>query len=133
MAHPGYDAATNENDIALLFLAESTTLDISLPRLNNNNGFPSLGSTTFVMGWGKLDDGSVADVLMRVDLAVMSNEDCDSADSGDGDYNGQIYDSMICTDSSDGQDACQGDSGETYIANSWKNIESIAIRCDLKT
>jgi secreted trypsin-like serine protease len=112
VAHPSYDAGTNENDVALLFLGESTTLDISLPRLNNNNDFPSSGSTTFVMGWGVTDDGSVADSLMRVDLAVMSNADCESAESGEGDYNGNIYDDMICTDSSDGEDACQGDSGE---------------------
>jgi len=118
VAHPSYNFGTNENDIALLFLEESTALDITLPRLNNNNDFPSSGSTTFVMGWGVMDDGSVPDSLMRVDLAVMSNEDCESAESGEDDYNGLIYDDMICTDSSDGEDACQGDSGGPLIVRS---------------
>jgi hypothetical protein len=96
----------NKNDIALLFLEESTTLDISLPQLNNNNDFPSTGSRTHVLGCG-----SAADELLRVDLAVTSNEDCNNAELGGDNYNGKIFDDMICTET-DGQDACQGDSGE---------------------
>jgi len=115
VAHPSYDFGTDEHDFALLFLEKSTTLDISLPRLNNNNDFPSSGFTTHVMGWGVMDDGSPADSLMRVALTVISNEECESADTGDGNYNGRIYDDMICTDSSDGHDACQGDSGGPLI------------------
>ncbi|KAL3805445.1 hypothetical protein ACHAW5_009451 [Stephanodiscus triporus] len=115
VAHPSYDSSTNENDFALLFLEDSTTLDISLPQLNNNGDFPLPGSTTHVMGWGVMDDGDVADVLMRVDLGVISNEDCDNAELGDDNYNGQIYDDMICTESDGGQDACYGDSGGPLI------------------
>ena len=111
MAHPSYDFDTIKNDFALLFLEESTTLDIALPQLNNNNDFPSPESRTHVLGWGVTDDGSLANVLLRVDLAVISNDDCNNAEIGEDNYNGQIFDDMICTET-DGQDACQGDSGE---------------------
>ena len=111
VAHPSYDSGMNKNDIALLFLEESTTLDIALPQLNNNNDFPSTESRTHVLGWGVTDDGSLADELLRVDLAVISNEDCDNAELEGDNYNGLIFDDMICTETV-GQDACQGDSGE---------------------
>ncbi len=125
MAHPSYasrpnvnDIALPVNDIALLFLMESTTLDITLPQLNNNNDFPPPGSRTHVLGWGATDDGSLPDVLLRVDLEVISNEDCNNADEDN--YNGQIFDDMICTET-DGQDACKGDSGEIIADFSLNN------------
>jgi hypothetical protein len=111
VAHPSYDSGTNGYDFALLFLEESTTLDVALLHLNNNNDFPPPESRTHVLGWGVTDDGSLADELLRVDLAVISNEDCNNAELGEDNYNGQIFDDMICTET-DGQDACQGDSGE---------------------
>jgi secreted trypsin-like serine protease len=122
VTHPSYDSSTNENDVALLFLEESASLDITLPQLNNNGEFPLPGSTTHVMGWGVTDDGGCADVLMRVDLAVISNEDCDNAELGENNYNGKIFDNMICTET-DGQDTCEGDSGEAIAGFSWKMIE----------
>lgn len=118
LIHPDYDSSTDQNDFGLIFLEESTTLDITLLRLNDDSSFPEIGSTAYVMGWGDTDpdDFSVEtpDELMIVGLPVMSNEDCANAESGDGSYAGTIFDNMLCTES-DGEDACQGDSGECIL------------------
>lgn len=117
MEHPDYNDGTNQYDLALLFLEDSTTLDIALPRLNKDDDFPSPGSRTHVMGWGNTRNSgySVSDELMRVGLEVISNEDCEEAElNRDDNYNGDIHDDMMCTDSGE-QDACQGDSGGPLI------------------
>ena len=116
MEHPDYNSVTNEYDIGLLFL-EQTTLDIELPRVNQGVGFPLAGSTTHVLGWGNTREGgySVAQELMRVDLNVISNDECEKAElDNDHNYEGAIYEDMMCTDSGE-QDACQGDSGGPLI------------------
>ena len=115
--HPKYNDSTDEYDIGLLFLENSTTLDISLPSLNNDNSFPAPSSTTHVMGWGDTDEGNdqiMSDELMIVDLQVISNEDCEEAKGGGVSYKNWIYDDMLCT-YTEGQDACQGDSGKLMI------------------
>lgn len=48
--------------------------------LNYNIYYPPPGSTTFVLGWGAMeDDGVAATELMSFDLQVISNEDCENA------------------------------------------------------
>lgn len=118
LIYPNYDSSTDQNDFGLIFLEESTTLDITLLRLNDDSSFPEIGSTAYVMGWGDTDPDDfnveTPNELMIVGLPVMSNEDCANAETGDGSYAGTIFDNMLCTES-DGEDACQGDSGGPLV------------------
>lgn len=118
VVHPAYDFGTDQNDFGLIFLEESVTSDIPLLRLNDDSSLPEIGSTAYVMGWGDTDqaDASVSlpDELMIVGLPVISNEECDNAESGADSYSGYIFDNMLCT-ASDNEDACQGDSGERML------------------
>ncbi|KAL3763296.1 hypothetical protein ACHAWU_008999 [Discostella pseudostelligera] len=70
------------------------------------------------MGWGDTDAArsiqNMPDELMIVELEVISNADCEKAESGTDSYNGYISDDMLCTEH-EGQDACQGDSGGPLI------------------
>merc|ERR1711992_508838 len=70
------------------------------------------GTTCTVSGWGTTsEDGSLAKVLMKVDVPVVSDDDCrDSYGQND------IADSMICAGlDAGGKDSCQGDSGGPFM------------------
>ena len=104
--HPKWDPSTNEFDIALVLLNESTTLDVSFVELNADASYPIVGDISRVMGWGTTSSGGYqSDVLMEVDLPIMSNGACNEA------YAGGVTEDMICT-FEEGKDSCQGDSGE---------------------
>ena len=95
MEHPKYNDNTDEYDIGLLFLENSTAIDISLPFLNYDNLFPEPGSTAHSMGWGDTDAGDnleFPDELMVVDLHVISNEQCEKAEEGGKAYKNWIFD-----------------------------------------
>jgi len=124
--HPNYF------DIGLVFLEHPTELsaNISKVKVNEENSYPSTGTIAHVMGWGDTDeDNNVdaqSDILMDVDLEVISNEQCEHAHifsestanakvrSRSSDYEGRIFDHMLCT-FTEGKDACQGDSGGPLI------------------
>ena len=55
-----------------------------------------------VLGWGALSygTGQYPDVLMEVEVGVVTNEVCSTAYSG-------INDNMICAGGVEGQDSCQ--------------------------
>lgn len=123
VGHPQYDENTDQFDIGLLFLENSTPLNISFPRLNQNNSLPALGSVTHVMGWGDMvegDEQEVSDELMAADLEVISNKRCKKADGvvdgRDISYENWIFNDMLCT-FSEGKDACQGDSGKFKVTS----------------
>jgi secreted trypsin-like serine protease len=116
MAHPDYDFDLDKNDIGLIFLQKPVTIDLPLLRPNDDSSLPVPGSTVYVMGWGDTDPTksiqNMPDELMIVELEVISNADCEKAESGTDSYDGYISDDMLCTEY-EGQDACQGDSGES--------------------
>ena len=62
---------------------------------------------SLVQGWGALsyDTGEYPDVLMEVELGVVTNEVCSNSTGLD------INDNMLCAGGVVGQDSCQGDSG----------------------
>ncbi len=63
------------------------------------------------MGWGTTTEGGyLSDVLLEVDLPVVSNEDCDQCYQ----FYWDIYPSMICA-YDPGHDSCQGDSGKLIM------------------
>merc|ERR1712168_163926 len=98
-----------ENDIALWSLAAPLEMNefvaaVPLP----TQGQDSQGSCT-VTGWGTLSSsGSTPNVLMKVDVPVVSDGTCRL------EYPFSIADSMICAGET-GKDSCQGDSGGPMI------------------
>ena len=116
LIHPKYDDAKDSYDIALVFLEESArSLNIAMPKLNRDSSFPSAGRKAITMGWGNTNPngGGLPTDLLAVELDVISNSECEAASRGGYSYSGYVYDSMICTETTD-KDACQGDSGKTH-------------------
>jgi len=118
ITHPNYDADLSSYDVALVFLSTPVQDEnIQLMRLNNDDSYPQPGTMAHVMGWGDVNPGSsleTVDELHIVSVDVISNEECETITKDGQNYEGQIYDDMLCT-STEGQDACQGDSGGPLI------------------
>jgi secreted trypsin-like serine protease len=98
-----------ENDYALVFLNKATTQNVAFVKLNMDESYPAAGATSRTMGWGTTSSGgSSSNVLLEVDLPVISNELCAQKYPND-----PIFPSSICT-FQPGKDSCQGDSGESF-------------------
>merc|ERR1712133_302560 len=110
-----YHSWTIENDICTLWLADSADLSssvidtIGIP--SSGQEYPS-GHMCTVSGWGTTSEGgSLARTLMKVEVPVVSDDDCRDA-YGQND----IADSMICAGlDAGGKDSCQGDSGGPFM------------------
>lgn len=113
--HENYDSKTFANDIALLKMDNSLDLStakvrqISLPTAGS---ILNAGTTCIVSGWGTTyAGGTVSDVLRKVAVPVVSNNDCDSMYGA-----GSILPSMMCAGFvAGGADSCQGDSGGPLV------------------
>jgi hypothetical protein len=110
--HPNYDASRSDNDFGLVILAKEVT-NARVVRLNENDSYPNVGTSVTVAGWGDTTESDaesqLSDALMRVNVNVISNADCeDSSDGRGSDYYNQITESMLCaTYGGGGKDACQ--------------------------
>ena len=78
--HPNFNDQPNSNDIALVqvlypFNYTSSVGPITIAR----HGYgPSVGSYCTVMGWGTTSyDGDSSNVLLKVDVPIISDEECD--------------------------------------------------------
>lgn len=64
---------------------------------------------------GADDVSTVSNVLLEVEVNVISNDECEQSEGTVGGweqtYNDQITNNMICDDRDLNEDACQGDSG----------------------
>merc|ERR1712142_1438383 len=117
IGHPDYSSATISNDACLLKLKEpfewtEFIQPIALPApMQDTAG----GSMVTVTGWGTTSEGGLGlpNVLHKVTLPVVSDEDCNAAYSANG-YS--VADSMICAAIEEGgKDSCQGDSGGPMV------------------
>jgi len=114
--HAAYNDQTQDNDVALLHMERALTYDstvqpICLPWTMTAETFQ--GKTVTASGWGTTSSGGTAStVLRKVDLPVLTTEECGQY------YRGMITPNMICT-YSPGKDTCQGDSGGSidYLAS----------------
>jgi len=109
--HPAYNAETFENDIAILKLASPLSLNSAVAAIN----LPIAGSTAsglgLVSGWGvTLEDGSLATILRKVSIPIITDAKCREAYGPS-----SIYDTMLCAGFElGGKDSCQGDSGGPF-------------------
>merc|ERR1712098_63524 len=128
--HPEYDDWTISNDICILELADSADLSsqyIDVIALPSSGEEYSAGTVCTVSGWGTTSEGgSLGRVLQKVDVPVVSDDDCrDSYGSS------SVYDSMICAGlPQGGKDSCQGDSGGPFMcANQLSGVVSWGYGC----
>merc|ERR1719320_2280025 len=118
MLHEQYDSWTITNDICLLELESSADFSSSVIdkiMLPSDGEEYTAGTTCTVSGWGTtFEGGSLAKVLMKVDVPVVSDDDCRGSYGQD-----EIADSMICAGlDAGGKDSCQGDSGGPFMCGS---------------
>ena len=120
--HAEYNNTTGDNDLMLILLERPTTLDLPFVQLNMDSNSPRIGENVTVVGWGDVNVDlftfESSDVLMSVDINVVSNEDCNNS-SGiilreELSYNGKITENMFCA-ADIGQDSCQADSGGPLV------------------
>merc|ERR1711997_1251632 len=99
--HEGYDSWNINNDICRLTLEGPASM-----------GESAEGTMCAVSGWGTTTEGgSLARVLQKVDVPVVSDEHCRDSYGQD-----DITDSMICAGlDQGGKDSCQGDSGGPFM------------------
>lgn len=115
--HERFDVSNFNNDIAILELSREVHIDgegelartVCLPGAEREYA----GQMGTVTGWGRTGERRpVSDVLRKVEVALMSEEDCKKA----GYPSTRITDNMICAGFPKGlKDACQGDSGGPLV------------------
>jgi len=119
ISHPNYASATITNDACLLKLKEpfewtEFIQPIAMPAPMQDT---AAGSMATVTGWGTTSEGALGlpNVLHKVDVPVVSDEECNAAYGAAG-Y--AVADSMICAGLPEGgKDSCQGDSGGPFFSN----------------
>lgn len=132
--HKKYNDDTTDNDFMLVFLKDPTELkegQVGLVKLNNDASLLAEDDDVTVMGWGvtNTNTGLLSDVLMEVDVSVVTNEKCDTSSDGSDSYEGQITENMLCA-MDKGEDSCQGDSGGPLVlGNTQVGVVSWGIGC----
>ncbi len=111
--HPYYNPSTTNNDFAILVLSKSVPEpEGKMVKLNSAGNYPSVGSSTTVMGFGDTTQSDftsqLSNKLMKVNVNVITNDDCEDSSDGRDDYYGQITSQMLCARvNGGGKDACQ--------------------------
>lgn len=110
VTHPDYDEDSTDYDYMVMRLDSfSSATPVEL-----DDGGVSLtpGNDAVVMGWGTTSyEGYVSDVLLEVEVDLISQSDCQEAYNDD---EAIVTDRMVCA-ARPGKDSCQGDSGGPII------------------
>jgi secreted trypsin-like serine protease len=111
-------------DAALLKLKTPVTVVAPIKLIAPNGALPE-GPTVRVSGWGAISEGGpVSEKLLYVDVAVVSNAECNKPDS----YDGRVSAQMFCAGSRQGGlDSCQGDSGGPVMSTASGAKELVGI------
>ncbi|EDW10811.1 uncharacterized protein Dmoj_GI18353 [Drosophila mojavensis] len=112
--HPMFNAATFENDVAILHLRAKLKLNRFTKSIHLASKEPQEGDRVSVSGWGATHDNSTnrSPVLLHANLKIISRQSCSA--SGYAKKERGITSGMICT-SGNHKDACQGDSGGPLV------------------
>ena len=127
-AYNSPSAFVRGNDIALLKLARNVVEEdhvkmVQVPRQGMEPSSP--GQQCTVVGWGSMDPrgGSVAHVLQKADLTIMSNNDC-----GNVFYYTRNNPSNVCAGSGRlSTSACKGDSGGPLFCRNSNGIVQVGV------
>ncbi|WP_393061410.1 S1 family peptidase [Streptomyces sp. LN549] len=115
--NPGFDAATNSGDVAVLTLAEALPEQSVIPMAQAGDSAYASGTPAAVYGWGDTTgNGDYATSLRSAKVTVLPDSSCEQAYPGG---RGGTYDAsaMLCAgEPQGGYDACQGDSGGPLVA-----------------
>ncbi|KAB0396564.1 hypothetical protein E2I00_005842, partial [Balaenoptera physalus] len=136
VVHPGYNAATHDQDIMLLRLSRPAKFSAHIQPLSLERDCSANHTSCHILGWGKMADGAMtlatagplgADgrctdhstdsgatfprVLQCLDITVLSDDRCKTA------YPNQIGDTMLCAGEQAGRDSCRGDSGGPVVCS----------------
>ncbi|KAF2898008.1 hypothetical protein ILUMI_08173 [Ignelater luminosus] len=114
--HKLYDPNNEQNvhdDIALIRLKKEIAYTnfikpICLPLSSELKHATFTGEKVSVAGWGKVENGEPSDIKLKVEVPIVSNEDCVKyfIESGI-----EITKTQICAGGEKGKDSCEGDSG----------------------
>lgn len=115
VVHPGWDAETLDNDVALLRLSKPVrkAVSIAVPRVELT------GFSATLTGWGRVQVSPAlyTTVLQKATLSHMTDADC--AVEWGGDF---IAGTMVCAEATPGVSGCMGDSGgplATLAGGTW--------------
>jgi len=106
--HAGFNRGTMDNDIALLELNSSATSPVAKMITRAQIAELTDTSKVTVTGWGNTSEwGSSSDVLLEVEVNVISTSQCQTFSSYE-----DVNENQICAGFVNGaKDSCQGDSG----------------------
>lgn len=115
--NPGYDAASNAGDFAVLTLTDPLPQGSVIRMAAAGDPAYEPGTAATVYGWGDITgSGDYMRSLRAARVHVLPDARCEKAYSGsaDGTY---LPDTMLCAgETGGGRDACQGDSGGPLVA-----------------
>ncbi|MGW0937606.1 S1 family peptidase [Streptomyces sp. NPDC002666] len=115
--NPGFDAATNSGDVAVLTLAEALPEQSVIPMAGAGDSAYAPDTAAVVYGWGDTTgNGDYASSLRSAKVTVLPDSSCEQAYPGgrNGTYDASA---MLCAgEPQGGYDACQGDSGGPLVA-----------------
>ncbi|CAO1413529.1 unnamed protein product [Diamesa hyperborea] len=117
IVHRQYDAATFENDLAILELESPVHYDSHIvPICMPPDSSDFIGKVATVSGWGRLKyGGGVPSVLQEVQVPIIENDVCQEMFATAG-HNKKILPSFLCAGYANGQrDSCEGDSGGPLV------------------
>ncbi|XP_028837786.1 trypsin-2-like isoform X1 [Denticeps clupeoides] len=111
--HPNYDSWNIDNDIMLIKLSRSATLNQYVQPVALPTSCPPAGTMCRVSGWGNtMSSSEYSHRLQCLEIPIISDRDCNNS------YPGMITNSMFCAGYLEGgKDSCQGDSGGPVVCN----------------
>ncbi|KAG8033873.1 hypothetical protein G9C98_008354 [Cotesia typhae] len=126
--HEDFNTYNLDNDIAVIELDRSIPVGgaIRTACLPENRAIDYTGSLATAIGWGRTTEGGdVSSTLRKVELPVLSDEECDEA----GYQKSRRTTNMFCAGYLEGKrDACSGDSGGPLLVEGpYGHLEVIGI------
>ncbi|CAO2603319.1 Cationic trypsin-3, partial [Lemmus lemmus] len=111
--HPNYNKKTYDNDIMLIKLKSSATLNARVSTVSLPSSCPSSGTKCLVSGWGNTQSAAEGlSLLQCLDVSVLSDLVCHKA------YPHRITSNMFCLGFLEGgKDSCQLDSGGPVVCD----------------